>query len=341
MKEKPSDSLNLSQSERRLKEAEIIAKLGSWELDLVNNILTWSDEIYRIFDTTPQSFGATYEAFLGFIHPDDRDMVNKAYTESVENKTPYGPIIHRLMMPDGKIKFVEERGETEYNNKGNPTRSIGTVQDITERITGEQAIIQLKEKEVLLKEIYHRVKNNLQLVSSLLAIQADKIKDENVKKLFITAQNRIKSIAIIHQQLYQSKNLTTVNINDYIRRLIANIKDTLTDVKAVNFEISATNDSMSMDIAISCGLILNEIISNSFKYAFDDQGGVIKIIISKKDNQWKLEISDNGKGAEHLEDYAESDTMGIYIIKSLTQQLNGEMIIESKKNQGVKYNISF
>ena len=174
----------LSDNERRLQEAESLAKLGHWELDIVNNELIWSDEIYRIFDTTPQSFGATYDAFLDFVHPDDREMVNEAYQSSVANKEPYGPITHRLIMKNGVVKFVEERGNTAYNELGEPIKSFGVVQDITERVMGEKTKALLREKEILLKEIYHRVKNNLQLISSLLNIQSIKIDDEKVKELF-------------------------------------------------------------------------------------------------------------------------------------------------------------
>ncbi|HET7833824.1 MAG TPA: PAS domain S-box protein [Gallionella sp.] len=120
----------LRHSEAGLKEAQRIALLGNWELDLATNALSWSDEIYRIFELDPKKFGASYDAFLNGIHPDDRNMVNQAYTDSVKNRTPYD-IVHRLLMPDGRIKYVHERCETHYSEAGQPLRSIGTVQDIT------------------------------------------------------------------------------------------------------------------------------------------------------------------------------------------------------------------
>ncbi|MFC1515587.1 PAS domain-containing protein [Thermodesulfobacteriota bacterium] len=119
-------------SESRLKEAEQLAKVGHWELDLATNTLHWSDEIYRIFDLDPQEFGATYEAFLEMVHPEDRNFVDNAYTESVKNRTGYN-IVHRLLLRGGTIKYVCEKCQTEYDKDGNPTRSIGTVQDITDQ----------------------------------------------------------------------------------------------------------------------------------------------------------------------------------------------------------------
>ncbi len=132
----------LQKSERRLADSQRIAHLGSWELDLGNNVLWWSDEVYRIFEIDPQAFGASYETFLETVHPDDREFVNRAYTESVQTRTPYD-IVHRLLMKDGRVKYVNECCETEYDVEGKPTRSIGTVRDITERQHAEETIRQL------------------------------------------------------------------------------------------------------------------------------------------------------------------------------------------------------
>jgi len=123
----------LKEEETRLKEAQRIAHIGNWELDLMTNVLTWSDEIFRIFEIDKEHFGASYEAFLAAVHPDDRDAVDKAYKRSLEIRKPYN-ITHRLLMKSGRVKYVQERCETYFNPEGKPFRSVGTVQDITERI---------------------------------------------------------------------------------------------------------------------------------------------------------------------------------------------------------------
>lgn len=139
----------LKKSETRLNKAQQIAHIGSWELDLITNTLHWSDEVYRIFNLEPQQFSATYEAFLDNIHPDDREFVNAAYTESAKNKKPYD-IDHRLLLKNGTIKFVHESGETYYNNTGKAVRSLGMVQDITRRKLAEE---ELKKYQRHLEEL--------------------------------------------------------------------------------------------------------------------------------------------------------------------------------------------
>ncbi|MCK9386897.1 MAG: PAS domain-containing protein [Sulfuritalea sp.] len=135
----------LRRSERGLSEAQRMAHLGNWELDLESNALTWSDEIFRIFEIDPERFDASYDAFLNAIHPDDRDLVNKAYTDSVKSRLPYD-IVHRLRMPDGRIKYVNEKCETYYGADGKPLRSVGTVHDITERKRAEDQVLELNQQ---------------------------------------------------------------------------------------------------------------------------------------------------------------------------------------------------
>ncbi len=134
-----------SKSEACLREAQRLARIGNWELDLVSDTLVWSDEMYRIFEIDPSEFGASYEAVLSYIHPEDRDAVKQAYTESLVKKEPYG-IIHRLKLKDGRIKYLHARCTTSYDEQGKPIRSSGTVQDITDRKKTEEALRKSEER---------------------------------------------------------------------------------------------------------------------------------------------------------------------------------------------------
>ena len=138
------DITERKRTEAALSEAQHIAQLGSWELDLVSQRLTWSDEVFRIFEIDPAQFGASYEAFLAAIHPDDRERMDHAYRESVANRTAYD-LTHRLLMPDGRVKHVHERCKTDYAEDGQPLRSFGTAQDVTERVLAEMQVRKLAQ----------------------------------------------------------------------------------------------------------------------------------------------------------------------------------------------------
>ncbi len=149
----------LLQSEAALKEAQNIARIGRWELDLLNNSLRWSDTIFDIFEIDQTQFGATYEAFLETIHPDDRETVNKAYTESLKNKQPYD-VTHRLLMKDGRVKWLSEVCRTDYNPQGQAIRSVGIVQDITEQKQVEDA---LRESEKRYRQLFENMQEGFMI----------------------------------------------------------------------------------------------------------------------------------------------------------------------------------
>ncbi|MBW1641768.1 MAG: sigma 54-interacting transcriptional regulator [Deltaproteobacteria bacterium] len=156
------DELRLSEkaikkTESRLKEAEQIAKIGHWELDLSSDTLYWSDEIYRIFEIDPEEFEATYQAFLKIIHPEDRKLVDKAFTDSLKNKTGYD-IVHRLLLKDGSVKYVHEKCQTTYDDHENPLRSIGTVQDITRRKLSEHNFSGIIGKSAGMQEVFSSIR---------------------------------------------------------------------------------------------------------------------------------------------------------------------------------------
>lgn len=332
----------LQESEARLMEAQRIACIGNWELDLATNTLTWSDEISRIFDIYKEHFGASYEAFLDAIHPEDRDAVNAAYMQSMETRKPY-EITHRLLMRDGRIKYVREQCETFYNPEGKPLRSVGIVQDITDRKQAEEKIRRsLEEKEVLLREIHHRVKNNMQIVSSLLMLQSRNIEDKKYKDMFIDSQNRINSMALIHEKLYQSESIAQINFKEYISDIVSNIFESYSIKSNIKIDINVENIPIKIDYAVPCGLIINELVTNSLKYAFpDDRQGNIQISVKKEDNNMiRLSISDDGIGIPKDMDIRNTKSLGLHLVTALAEaQLHGKIILNREK--GTEFQIRF
>src|SRR5208337_4643078 len=210
-----------------------------------------------------------------------------------------------------------------------------------ERQGKEQLKQALREKETLLREIHHRVKNNMAVVSSLLSLEAKKIKDATVRALFEESQQRIRSIALVHERLYQTKDLSAINFEGYIKSIIAEIISLYRiDTSTITTEINIGGIELDLESAVPCGLIINELLTNAFKHAFPNNGGgVISINFAKTDGAHTLTIKDNGVGLPEGFDYKEANTLGLQLVKVLTRQLKGTLQIKSVK--GTEALVSF
>jgi two-component system, sensor histidine kinase PdtaS len=189
----------------------------------------------------------------------------------------------------------------------------------------------IEEKESLIKEVHHRVKNNLQLTMSLLNSQSYYLEDLSAIEAIKESQHRLKSIALIHQKLYQTENVTTINIQPYIVELVEYLKESINDDKKISFELDILNLELDISKAVPLGLIINEAITNIFKYAFPDMPGG-KIVIKLKEQQkdhYELFIKDNGIGLAPDFDYEQSNTLGLILMKGLSAQIDGTFTMES------------
>jgi two-component sensor histidine kinase len=198
----------------------------------------------------------------------------------------------------------------------------------------------LKEKEQMLKEIHHRVKNNLQIVSSLLNLQSENIYDTSLQNLIEASRNRINSMALVHEMLYSSADLKKIEIGDYIQRLAQNVNHSLSKPNSqIRFIFTIKGSyTFGIDQMIPVGLILNEIITNSFKYAFPSNKGIISVGIEWKDNKYFLIVSDDGVGMKPVIRDQKS-TLGLQLIEMLSAQLDAQLIINTDK--GTSYCIIF
>lgn len=188
--------------------------------------------------------------------------------------------------------------------------------------------VSLEQKNVLMKEIHHRVKNNLQVISSLLQIQAKSIEDENAKNALLEGRNRILSIAVIHQKLYQKDNLDNLELNRLASDLFIQVSGLFPDIQ-VGFANNIPETNINIDVAVPLGLILNELITNSFKYAFDNTAEpVISVALEYQKNGYLLRYADNGKGLNENVDIEELQSLGLRLIYGLASQLNGHVKYE-------------
>jgi PAS domain S-box-containing protein len=220
--------------------------------------------------------------------------------------------------------------------------SRGVIIDLTDIKNVENNLkSSLKEKEILLREIHHRVKNNMQIISSLLNLQTKYVNDEEAVNVLKESQNRVKSMAIIHEKLYQSKDLTKINFVDYIQSLILNLFYSYNiDKKRIIPILKIEDISLNIETAVPCGLIISELISNSLKYAFPNNiNGEITISLKSKQDTYQLCICDNGIGLQEDINFNDLKTLGLLLVNSLTEQIDGKMTIH--REQGTQFEITF
>ena len=242
----------------------------------------------------------------------------------------------------GEWRWIQWSNKPIYNAEGEVKEILSIGTDRTMFKKAEQRISSsLQEKEILLKEIHHRVKNNMQIISSLLNLQSIKINDPGDLELFQASQNRVYSMSLIHEQLYESENLAEINFQDYIRELVSHISDTyLTPEDNINFDIKAENAFFGIDKAIPCALMVNELLSNAVKYAFPARPAAGKVeIILKHQQQYVLTVRDNGIGLPDGFDPKQPDGLGYQLITALIDQLEGELLAES--DSGTVITITF
>lgn len=273
------------------------------------------------------------------IYPDDQERMLGIFTAIEPNYDEE----YRILRSDGEIRWIHNRAFSIRDAMGNIISITGIAEDITEHKQAEQLIqTSLQEKEILLKEIHHRVKNNLHVISSLLDLQSTTIEDNRILELFTDTQNRVHAMALVHEQLYQSHDLNQVNFGDYIERLIVNIFCSWSNnLETVHPVIQAEAIYLNLETAIPCGLLLNELVINALKHAFPDKDiGTISINLYQ-DEQKKnhLIVSDNGIGFPTTVDWRCHASLGLRLVQVLTKQLHGS--IEMDIHNGTTIHLTF
>ncbi|MDZ7290528.1 MAG: PAS domain S-box protein [candidate division KSB1 bacterium] len=307
-------------------------------LDLDGNVLYASPSHYYVIGYTPNEL--VHHNLFTIVHPEDVPPALAAINEllaSGARKT----IELRLQKKTGDWIQVEAILAAIINSADAVHRILFSARDITARKQAEERIkASLKEKELLLKEIHHRVKNNLQIISSLLNLQAGYIEDGRACEMFKESRNRVKSMALIHEKLYQSKDFAKIDFAEYIRHLTAHLfRSYGVNSHAIALQVNIDKVLLDIETAIPCGLIINELVSNSLKYAFPSgTNGEIRIDLhSDYDGKLVLLVSDNGIGFPKSLDFRNTESLGLQLVSTLTDQLNGS--IELDRSAGTSFKI--
>lgn len=267
----------------------------------------------------------------------------KGYAKVIKDITQQKIAEEQLIQKDEQLRVINEKLEQKVEERTLQLTMLNeTLQkEINERKEAEAKIeSSLKEKEILLKEIHHRVKNNLQIISSLLNIQADYINDEKLLEIFVESRNRVKSMALIHEKLYQSEDIAYINFSDYITELTWSLFKTYnysTDKVKLQFKLEKI--FFGIDQGITLGLLLNELISNAFKHAFPDKSGTLKIKTSRRDDSYIFIIQDDGIGLPAGFDRENINTLGLQLIITLVDQIKGNITFIN--DNGTKVRIEF
>lgn len=244
---------------------------------------------------------------------------------------------------DGDILSANVTVSLVRDANNNPNYFVAVFEDITERKEYEKQLEEsIKEKEVLLKEVHHRVKNNMQVISSILNLQSSYITDENALGIIRESQDRIKSMSFVHESLYQSNTLSEVNFAEYIQNITRNLYHSYGRPEGgIELEYDLENIYLNLDTSIPCGLIINEVVSNSLKYAFEGrEKGKIKIVFCKSsDDKMKLIIADDGIGLAEDFDIENAESLGLQLVTTLVTQVSGELEIDV--TNGTSFGIEF
>jgi PAS domain S-box-containing protein len=250
---------------------------------------------------------------------------------------------------EGGKEIVLHNGQRIYDVNVSPLadwlgRTISRVvvlRDVTDRKRSEKIKQSLKEKEILLQEIHHRVKNNIQVISSLLSLQSRFVKDDTYVEMLREAQNRIRSMALIHEKLYQAENLASINFNEYITDLVNSLfRSYGVDTQHITFNIEVEHVDLGIDAAIPCGLIINELVSNALKYAFPDGKGEVTVKMRSVDGTVQMTVSDDGVGMPETVDFTTTESLGLHLVAMLAEdQLGGKVVLD--RNTGTAFHITF
>ncbi|MDY6898538.1 MAG: histidine kinase dimerization/phosphoacceptor domain -containing protein [Cyanobacteriota bacterium] len=328
-------------SEERYARAISAGKVGVWEWNIHTNEVYIDSNLKAMLGYKDEEIANQFVNWLRFVHSGDVGLVKAEINAYLEGLIPKYEIEHRMVHRNGEVLGFLTRGTVVRDEDGIPTFMAGSSTDITARKQVEDKLkASLKEKEVLLKEIHHRVKNNLQIISSLLRLQSGYIKDKQALDIFKDSQNRVRAMALIHENLYQTKDLAKIEFSEYIRKLKNNL------VRCYNIENIDINTSieklfLKLDTAIPCGLIINELISNSMKHAFNnsEKGEIYVEFITLQPGKYSLSVSDNGVGVTENIDSLKKHSLGLELVWNLVEQLEGTIIYNSKL--GTSFRITF
>ncbi len=315
--------------------AMMAARMFPWKIDLPSGKLAVTDDLLELIGET-STRSAT---LLSHVHAADRKGAFFALARAVKTLEPL-EVEFRVLRSTGEVRWFVSYGRALTDPAGMATHVVGINMDITDRKRSESELrTSLKEKEILLKEVHHRVKNNMQIISSLLFLQSNFVRDAYDVQLFRESQQRVKSMAMVHERLYRSGDLSSIDFGDYVQTIV---RELVSSYHRDGLELRTAIDHVrfGVDTAIPCGLLINELVTNAIKHAFPgDRTGLIEVAASQEAGQLLLSVSDNGIGMPETVDFTEAETLGVTLVRALAEQLDGSIAIG--RDHGTRITVTF
>ncbi len=323
--------------------ATLAGGFGVWERDIQKNHLLWDDRMYELY-RIKKGDTLTYDVWVNSIYFEDKEFVIEELQKALRSEKEYNTE-YRIILPDKTIRNIKTNAYIIRNPEGEPLRIIGVNYDITERKQSEEKIKKLlNEKDIILKEVHHRIKNFMNTIYSLHVLQANTLKDFSAISAIQDAGSRIKSMMLLYDKLYQSTGVNNMLVKDYLSTLVDEIVVNFPNFKSVNIE--KTIDDFVLDIKTlqSLGIIVNELLTNILKYAFTGRNeGLIKVSALIKNNNVSIIVEDNGKEIPESVGFENSTGFGLKLVGMMVQQIDGSIRIErgSSPRVGTKIILDF
>ena len=311
-------------SEERLRLALEAARMGAYEYEPATGKVQRSGSLYSGLGLPLQGNDAQY---LERIHPQDRAVLLET-RGAVSLHEPAYVAEYQFQSPDGTWVWLDDHGRASFADDGTLLRQFGTNRDITARREADAALqAALTEKEVLVKEMHHRVKNNLQVISSLLQLQRRQLKEPALQEVFAEAENRVRAMALVHERLYQQHQLSGLDFGDYLQGLVEQLMRATGSRATVRPELELQPLSLPVNTAIPLGLIASELITNALKYAYRGRAsGVLRIELKPVDaGRLSLLVADDGPGLPANFDPRSTASLGMRLVLMLSQQLGAQV----------------
>jgi len=303
-----------------------------------------SPNITSQFGYLPEDLTSGRIPFADIVHPDDRERINTEIRQHSEAKKAWYEQDYRIRTATGDYRWIYVFTVLEHDLSGAVTHFHGYIMDTTERKQVQEDLQRsLREKEILLREVHHRVKNNMQVISGLIELQAARIQDPEIRGLFVESQNRIRTMALIHEILYRSSDYARIDFSVYLKELINHLLSSYgRDNGGIEIETLLDVTFLSLDLAIPCGLMANELISNALKHAFPHgrKGHIVIKLLQPAKGEYELSVSDDGIGFPADLDIAKASTFGLQVVNGIaTHQMRGS--IRLQKTPGTTVTIKF